>query len=67
MLYPTELRNKKITTELTVDEIATMAAWYESLVFAEFELEDSDNELVCKLNELTGNKLIFEQWKEEAE
>lgn len=67
MLYPSELRNKKITTELTVDEIATIAAWYESLVFAEFELEDNDNDLVQKLNALTGNKLIFEQWMEEAE
>lgn len=67
MLYPSELRNKKITTELTVDEIATIVAWYESLVFAEFDLEDNDNDLVQKLNELTGNKLIFEQWMEEAE
>lgn len=67
MLYPTKLRNKKITTELTIDEIATMVAWYESLVFAEFELEDNDAELVHKLNKLTGNKLIFEQWRSEAE
>ena len=67
MLYSTKLRDKKITTELTVDEIATIVAWYEGLVFAEFELEDNDHELVCKLNELTGNELIFEQREEEAE
>lgn len=65
MLYPTELRDKRIKTELTVDEIATMVAWYESLVVAECELVDHDHKLILKLNELTGNKLIFEEWRAE--
>ncbi|MGM0117364.1 hypothetical protein [Enterococcus sp. AZ189] len=67
MLYPTKLRDKRVTTELTVDEIATLAGWYESLGFAEFELEDSDTLLAVKLNQLTGNELIFEEWRVEAE
>ncbi len=67
MLYETKIANKKVNTDLTISEIATVVMWYESLVVCGSQLYQEDTKLALKLNELTGNALIFELEQEAEE